>query len=214
MERTMQWLQPNSLSRSLIHAILLHIAICGAISLYLSSSNLLKYENNSPLTIIEFSGGGGGQDGATRMKRAIPRAPQPEKKPQEIVKETDKAPAIGAQNSANTMSGTGTVDGTRAGIGGDGIVTPYFRIKPKYPRVARDAGVEGWVSIRLDVNERGEVENAHVVGGVERGLFQDEALHAVEKWKYKPFLDANGKAIRKPNQQVRVEFKLVDSGNL
>lgn len=215
MERTVYWFQPNSLPRSLIYALFLHAAILGAVCLYVSALDLPKYDSNS-MTVIDLGGGGGGFSGHDRARKVMARAPQPEIKSPQKMPEQNKGPAIGAQASASAASGTGSSGtGIRSGPGsGDGIASPYFKIKPNYPRAARDAGVEGWVQLKVDVNEKGEVENAHVIAGVERGYFENEALRAVEKWKYRPFLDASGKPVRKQNQVVRVEFKLMDSGYL
>lgn len=89
--------------------------------------------------------------------------------------------------------------------------TPYYKIKPKYPKAALVAGTEGWVMLQIDVNEKGEVENVRVVDGEQRQMFQSEARRAVEQWKYRPFLDRDGKPMRKADHQVRVDFKLTDA---
>jgi protein TonB len=91
---------------------------------------------------------------------------------------------------------------------GDANATPFYKIKPKYPRPALVAGEEGWIQLKIDVNEKGEVENVRVVGGEKRSLFEGEARRAVEQWKYRPFLDKDGHPIRKADHQVRVDFKL------
>lgn len=96
---------------------------------------------------------------------------------------------------------------------GDANATPFYKIKPKYPRPALVAGDEGWIMLKIDVNERGEVENVRVVAGEKRNLFQDEARRAVEQWKYRPFLDRDGKPIRKADHQVRVDFKIAENNS-
>ena len=88
---------------------------------------------------------------------------------------------------------------------------PYYKIKPKYPRAALAAGIEGWIELKIDVDDQGTVGNVRVTGGEQKSLFQDEARRAVEKWKYKPFLDANGKPMKKTDHIVRVDFKLRDA---
>jgi protein TonB len=65
--------------------------------------------------------------------------------------------------------------------------------------------------MKIDINEKGEVENVRVVDGDKRNLFQDEARRAVEKWKYRPFLGADSKPLRKADHQVRVDFKLSEA---
>lgn len=94
---------------------------------------------------------------------------------------------------------------------GDANATPFYKIKPKYPRAALVAGDEGYVDLKIDVNEKGEVENVRVVGGEKRNLFQDEARRSVEQWKYRPFVDRDGKQIKRPDYTVRVTFRLTDA---
>ncbi|HEX4922485.1 MAG TPA: energy transducer TonB [Bdellovibrionales bacterium] len=95
---------------------------------------------------------------------------------------------------------------------GNASSTPYYKIKPKYPRAALLAGTEGWVLMQIDITEGGEVENVRVVDGEQRNTFQSEARRAVQQWKYRPFLDKDGKPVRKIDHQVRVDFKLTDAG--
>jgi TonB family protein len=85
---------------------------------------------------------------------------------------------------------------------------PYYKIKPKYPRAALVAGIEGWVMLEVDINEKGEVENVRVIDGEQRNMFQAEARRAVSLYKYKPFVDASGTPVRVTNHQVRVGFSL------
>lgn len=91
--------------------------------------------------------------------------------------------------------------------------TPYYKIKPKYPRAALMSGVEGWVLMEIDVTETGEVENIRVLDGEQRNMFQSEARRAVAQWKYRPFVDKDGKPIRKVDHQVRVDFKLEEASD-
>lgn len=87
---------------------------------------------------------------------------------------------------------------------------PYYKIKPKYPKDALEAGVEGHVNLAVDVLEDGTVENIQVTGGDQLNLFEMAAKRAVAKWKYRPFLDESGSPIRKKSHLVRVDFKLTD----
>jgi len=130
-------------------------------------------------------------------------APQTVAKPQEL--HDDSSTVAGTQAAVKPVAAPSS-EGT-----GDAVDTPYYKIKPKYPRAALAAGVEGFILLKIDINEQGEVENVRVVGGEQRNMFQDEARRAVEKWKYKPFVDANGKVVKKLDHQVRVDFKLQDA---
>jgi len=56
-----------------------------------------------------------------------------------------------------------------------------------YPEVARRAGIEGRVYVQFVVNERGDVEDPHVVRGIGGGA-DEEALRAVSQAKFRPGL--------------------------
>jgi TonB family protein len=94
---------------------------------------------------------------------------------------------------------------------GDANATPFYKIKPLYPKAALISGDEGYVDLKIDVNEQGGVENIRVIGGEKRNMFQNEARRAVEQWKYRPFLDKDGHAIRKADYVLRVNFKISDT---
>jgi TonB family protein len=59
-------------------------------------------------------------------------------------------------------------------------------VKPVYPDVARQAGIEGIVSMRVMINRDGAVEKVEVVSG-EQAL-RNAATNAVLQWRYRPFL--------------------------
>lgn len=87
---------------------------------------------------------------------------------------------------------------------------PYYKIKPKYPKDALEAGIEGNVRMTVDILEDGTVENIKVTGGEKVGMFEAAATRSVAKWKYKPFTDASGKPIKKESYVVQVDFKIKD----
>ncbi len=87
---------------------------------------------------------------------------------------------------------------------------PYYKIKPKYPNEAREAGVEGHVNMSIDIQEDGTVQNVKVTGGENLNFFESAAMRAVSKYKYKPFTDAAGNPIKKQNHLVKVDFLLKD----
>jgi protein TonB len=142
------------------------------------------------------------------LRRAEPEVP----KEKTIAKDTSTKEL---QDEKSDVIGTQKASAQRADIGGsadgDANATPFYKIKPKYPRPALVAGLEGWVLLRIDVNEKGEVENVRAIGGEKRNLFESEARRAVEQWKYRPFLDKSGNPVRKADHQVRVDFKLSDT---
>lgn len=71
--------------------------------------------------------------------------------------------------------------------------------KIRYPEKARVAGIEGRVIIQFIVNEKGQVENAHVVRGIGGGC-DEEALHVVKQAEFLPG--------RQRGEPVRVQYSL------
>lgn len=89
----------------------------------------------------------------------------------------------------------------------DGGVRPPERItfvKPEYPEVARKSRVEGKVILELVVGRTGDVEEVKVLRS--DPLFDQAAVDAVVRWKYRPALQG-GRAV-KVYLTVVVEFDL------
>jgi TonB family protein len=59
-------------------------------------------------------------------------------------------------------------------------------VRPVYPDVARQAGIEGIVSMSVLINKDGTVEKVEVLSG-EQAL-RDAAVTAVRQWRYRPFV--------------------------
>jgi TonB family protein len=71
----------------------------------------------------------------------------------------------------------------------DFVQTNY--VAPEYPRVALDRGVEGWVDLEFVITESGETESIRVIEASNDRYFRDEAVAAVEQWRFTPdtFMD-------------------------
>lgn len=70
---------------------------------------------------------------------------------------------------------------------GQGVAPPvriHF-VEPRYPEVARRAGVEGAVILRLVVDRHGETHSIEVLKGLPFGL-TESAIAAVERWRFEP----------------------------
>jgi protein TonB len=57
---------------------------------------------------------------------------------------------------------------------------------PRYPFEARQKGVEGRVTLRFVVDKDGQAKEAQVVEGEPEGVFDESALAAVQKYKFRP----------------------------
>ena len=63
---------------------------------------------------------------------------------------------------------------------------PKISIKPIYPEIAQEAGIEGTVYIQFFINKKGIVTEAWVQKGIPNTGLNEAALEAVKKSKWKP----------------------------
>lgn len=68
------------------------------------------------------------------------------------------------------------------------------KVEPSYPQSARRAGLGGRVTLRAVIAEDGSVESVEVFAST-NPLFDDAAVEAVRKWRYRPAL-MNGRPVR------------------
>jgi protein TonB len=85
-------------------------------------------------------------------------------------------------------------------------VVPLVRVPPKYPARAANRQIEGWVKVEFTIQTDGSVDNAVVVGSEPENIFDDAALTAIGKWKFKEKI-VNGVAVTQRAVQ-RLQFKL------
>ncbi len=79
-------------------------------------------------------------------------------------------------------------------------------VMPDYPPQARSRRVEGFVELRIVVDINGDVTAADVVSATPPGIFEDKAIEAIMKWKYRPAKLRNAPVAVRITQ--RVEFTL------
>ena len=84
---------------------------------------------------------------------------------------------------------------------------PVFRIPPIYPQRAAKRGLEGWVEVEFTITAAGLVKNAHVVSASPRGIFDNAALRAISRWKFKPKV-VNKVAVERYGVRQRIAFQL------
>ena len=119
------------------------------------------------------------------------------------------APAPAAASSASSNS---RVTAKTTGHGSDDSktvvsdVVPLLRVPPKYPARASSRHIEGWVKVEFTIQTDGSVEDAVVVGSEPETIFDDAALTAISKWKFKEKI-VNGVAVPQRALQ-RLKFKL------
>lgn len=72
-------------------------------------------------------------------------------------------------------------------IGEPGLTGPSVisRTEPAYTQEAKDAKIQGTVTIGLEVNAEGKAQNIYVIKSLDKGL-DDNAIAAIQQWVFKP----------------------------
>ena len=76
-------------------------------------------------------------------------------------------------------------------------------VPPVFPVAARQRGLSGWVDVQLVVKPDGSVSDVIIMGAEPVGVFEQAAVDAVRKWRYKP-VERDGHAI---DQRARLRMK-------
>jgi TonB family protein len=74
---------------------------------------------------------------------------------------------------------------------------------PTFPRSAREHGVSGWVDLQFVVKSDGLISDVIITAAEPVGVFEQAAVDAVRKWRYKP-AHRDGHAI---DQRARLRMK-------
>lgn len=75
-------------------------------------------------------------------------------------------------------------------------------VEPRYPAIAKAAKIEGYVLIEYGINAEGEVVNPKVIKAEPPEVFEQAALMAVSRWRFRPMLNS---------QRLRLSSKVVFS---
>ncbi len=97
-----------------------------------------------------------------------------------------------ARPSTKPVAKPGNGDARSKGVNSNAV--PLGKVTPAYPMRAKSRNIEGWVKISLTVSASGAVSNPSVIGASPPGIFDDAALSAIRKMRFKPKL-VDGKAV-------------------
>lgn len=93
------------------------------------------------------------------------------------------------------------------GFGGDGEYLPIVKVQPVYPRRALQRGIEGYVIVEFTVTSNGSVRDPLVIESNPPKIFDNAAIKAALKFKYKPRV-IDGTAIEVPGVQNKITFAI------
>lgn len=146
-----------------------------------------------------------------KKDRKPKKPPQPEEPPPQMETPQMDSPSPDAEASGMDFAADVATDvSLDGGLGlesGDGEYLPIVKVAPVYPRRALQRGIEGFVIVEFTVNTVGAVKEPFVVEAQPAGIFDQAALDAAKKFKYKPRV-VNGEATEVSGVQNRITFKI------
>lgn len=166
-------------------------------------------EEGSKVRITDFVRLQDDQEVATKVRKPKP-PPPPDEPPPTAPKQTfdSTASTMGVDVSAVQVKVDLNVGGT-GGFSSDGEYLPIVKVAPVYPRRAQTRGIEGYVIVEFTVTKLGSVVNPVVVEAQPPGIFDNAALQAALKFKYKPKV-VDGEPIDVAGVRNRITFELED----
>ncbi|MCD4812455.1 energy transducer TonB [bacterium] len=81
-----------------------------------------------------------------------------------------------------------------------------YQVAPVYPLAARNKGIEGKVVIKFIVHADGSVSSIKIQSAAPANLFEQSAINAVKKWRFKPGRRNNNPVAT--SVELPLEFKL------
>ncbi|MEM9624103.1 MAG: energy transducer TonB [Pseudomonadota bacterium] len=115
-------------------------------------------------------------------------------------------PTIGIPISDGKGPYLGTLTAGQGLAGFDTDVIPVVRVAPTYPRRAKQARIQGWVTMEVLIKPDGTVSNAKVMDSDPPRLFDEAAIVAMQRWKFRPKM-VDGTPVPQRAKQT-IEFKL------
>ncbi|MEM6707587.1 MAG: energy transducer TonB [Pseudomonadota bacterium] len=115
-------------------------------------------------------------------------------------------PSIGVNVGQGDGAYLGTLQQGQGLAGFDTDVIPVVRVPPTYPRRAKAARISGKVIMAVTIRPDGTVADAKVLESNPPRMFDDAALSAMRRWKFRPKI-VDGTPVAQRAKQT-IEFKL------
>ncbi len=152
------------------------------------------------------------KDEVTEQKDRKPKKPpKPEQPPPDLPQPEMDAASPDAQGAnfdfAADVGAEVNLEGGLALESGDGEYLPIVKVAPVYPRRALSRGIEGYVIVEFTVTKQGSVSGPKVIEAQPADIFEQAAVDAVLKFKYKPRV-INGEATEVAGVQNRISFQI------
>ncbi|MEC7470813.1 MAG: TonB family protein [Pseudomonadota bacterium] len=147
-----------------------------------------------------------------KKERKPRKPPKPEEQPPQMDTPQMDSPSPDADGSGMSFSADVGDSMSLEGGGlalesGDGEYLPIVKVSPVYPRRALQRGIEGFVIVEFTVTKQGAVKDVYVIEPNPDGIFEQAAMDAAMKFKYKPRV-VNGEATEVSGVQNRITFQI------
>ena len=185
------------------------------------TSLLQKSGDNSYLNFVRVKLN---EQQAKTKDRQLPKEPQPPEPPPQSPELEVSQSSVSQRVQPMAMnlpsldmplnSGSGPFIGVPGSMGGgmsafDSDVIPVVQVPPAYPRNAKQARIEGFVTMNVTIRPDGSVSNVKVVKAQPKRLFDKAAMAAMLRWKFRPKI-VDGQPVAQRAEQT-IEFKLGNS---
>jgi protein TonB len=122
-------------------------------------------------------------DSLQERKRTIPDKPPTPKRPPQPQVELD----FDMPDFSLPTDFSGAFMGNLESMGtGTSQLIPIVKVAPRCPREAQISGIDGSVTLVLNVNSNGRVSTIQVKSAKPTRVFNSEAIKAVKRWQFKP----------------------------
>lgn len=145
------------------------------------------------------------------VERKAERPPAPDRPPAppsapmaQATSQLSQALSIGDVDVAVDLAASSGLDG---GTGTDGEYLPMVKVAPVYPPRAMQRGLEGWVLVEFTVTASGTVRDVVAIDADPKNVFDDAAIDAAQKFRYKPRV-VSGKPVDVSGVQNVIRFEL------
>lgn len=179
-----------------------------------SGKSVMEQENFGKL--VEFVDVSQSDDVQTKQRKPKkpPVAPSEPPKIQQPKPAVDAAASAGAGDAGSFVADNIDIAPDMkadAGLSGaatsDGEYLPIVKIAPQYPRSAAQRGIEGYVVLEFTVTTLGTVKDVKVIEAEPANVFNQAAISAAQKFKYKPKV-VNGQPVEVPSVRNIIRFEL------
>lgn len=146
-----------------------------------------------------------------QKERKPQRPPEPEQPPPDMPQPQMQNESMDADAAGFDFSAEIQADASLSGGVGldtsDGEYLPIVKVQAVYPRRALQRGIEGYVVVGFTVTKQGTVRDPYVIEAQPENIFDQAAMDAVLKFKYKPRI-VNGEPVEVEGVQNRLTFAI------